>query len=247
VYLFQHETLRAIAEEQLGFDLHSYRQRIHRWAEPYREQKWPPATPRYLLRPYSRLLAAGQDLPRLVALLSDAHRHDRMLAATLTDATALAEITDAQQLLLGQPEPDLAALGLFAVERHRISLRNHALPAELPAVWVTLGQPDRAEALAHSITDLERRVTALSAVARALVQVGQWERAAQLAISAEQLRRVVMGRFSRAGGRATRGVALALAQAGQGDWAERVARAIVEPDEQTRVLSWITYHLVVAG
>jgi hypothetical protein len=48
VYLFAHETLRSIAEEELGGVVPQYRQRIHAWADDYRAQGWPEGTPRYL-------------------------------------------------------------------------------------------------------------------------------------------------------------------------------------------------------
>ncbi|HET7519428.1 MAG TPA: trypsin-like peptidase domain-containing protein, partial [Actinomycetes bacterium] len=66
VYLFAHETLRAIAEEELGGDLGPYRARIDAWVEGFRERGWPDDTPQYPLRPYGRLLATSGDLGRLV-------------------------------------------------------------------------------------------------------------------------------------------------------------------------------------
>src|SRR5262249_42759569 len=71
VYLFAHETLREIAEQQLTNDLKAYRQRIHAWADGYRGQGWPDATPRYLFRPYARLLAASGERARLAAAAID--------------------------------------------------------------------------------------------------------------------------------------------------------------------------------
>ena len=55
VYLFAHETLRVMADEELGSTC-PYRERVHRWAESYQQRDWPADTPRYLGRPYSRLL-----------------------------------------------------------------------------------------------------------------------------------------------------------------------------------------------
>jgi Trypsin-like peptidase domain len=45
VYLFAHETLQTIAEQQFGGTLAGYRDRIHRWADGWRERGWPPDTP----------------------------------------------------------------------------------------------------------------------------------------------------------------------------------------------------------
>jgi hypothetical protein len=181
VYLFAHETLREIAEEQLAGGLDAYRQRIHAWADQYRAQGWPVATPRYLLRPYGRMLATAGDLQRLIAVATDSKRHDRMLAYTYGDVAALGEIATAQQLLRGQPVPDLAAFGRLAVYRDRLANRNQAIPEELPAVWVRLRQTHRAEALARSITDPNMQARALTSVVEALAQAGQWDHAEQTA------------------------------------------------------------------
>jgi hypothetical protein len=77
-----------IAEEELAGDLGVYRRRIDTWADKYRAQGWPQNTPRYLLRPYGRLLATSGDLQRLIALATDPARHDRMLVYTQGDAAA---------------------------------------------------------------------------------------------------------------------------------------------------------------
>jgi len=180
VYLFAHETLRALAEAQLGRDLGSYRQRIHQWADRYRAHGWPEATPRYLLRPYGRLLATSGDLERLVAVATDPARQDRMLAATDGDAAALAEVTTAQQRILAQPLPDLAALGRLAVFRDRLATRNRAIPRELPVLWARLGQRHHAEALARSITDPEDQAWALAELVKTLLAISERDRAERL-------------------------------------------------------------------
>jgi hypothetical protein len=131
VFLFAHEASRELADSELGPDLDCYRQQIHQWADSYHQRGWPNNTPRYLGRPYSRMLARICDLPRLVRLVTDSARHERMLTTNLTDAAALAEVVDTQQLLLNAPEPDLAALSLIAVESFQLSLRNAAFPPEL--------------------------------------------------------------------------------------------------------------------
>lgn len=100
VYLFGHETLRDLAEDTLKDGLASCRDRLHTWAADYRERGWPDSTPSYLLRGYPRLLQATGDIPRMLALATDRHRHDRLLAATGTDAAALTEITTTQTMIL---------------------------------------------------------------------------------------------------------------------------------------------------
>ncbi len=57
VYLFTHETLRLVAEQQYGNSLGAYRDRLHTWADTYQQRGWPGDTPHYLLRSYPRMLA----------------------------------------------------------------------------------------------------------------------------------------------------------------------------------------------
>ena len=103
-YVFAHETLSAVAREKLGNDLRDYRRRIDGWADGYRERGWPAETPLYLLWPYGKLLGdeGNGDLRRLADLATDPLRHDRLLAATLGDGDAIAELAAAQKLALQQ-------------------------------------------------------------------------------------------------------------------------------------------------
>jgi Trypsin-like peptidase domain len=220
VYLFAHETLRTTAEEELAGDLGPYRRRIDAWADDYRAQGWPESTPRYLLRPYGRLLATSGDLQRLVALATDSARHDRMLSYTQGDAAALAEITTTQQLILTLPVPDLAALGRLAVHLDRLADRNRALPWDLPALWARLGQFQRAEAMARSITEPKAQAWALDRVAEALASVGQWDRAEQIARTMTDPNHQAIVLYQ---------VAKTLASVGQWDRAEQTARTITGP------------------
>ncbi|MER7695685.1 trypsin-like peptidase domain-containing protein [Streptomyces sp. NPDC096095] len=86
-HVFAHETLGVLAEEQFGNQLADYRRRLHIWADDYRERGWPSDMPVYLLRGYSRLLAATNDLPRLFACAVDRARHGRLLERTGSDAS----------------------------------------------------------------------------------------------------------------------------------------------------------------
>lgn len=230
VLLFAHQTLQATAEEYLAYDLAAYRQRIHAWADTYRERQWPAGTPQYLLRPYGRLLAATGDVRRLAELAADPARHDRMLAESRGDADALAEIGATQRLLADQPEPDLAALGLLAARRAQLIERNIAMPPKLPALWVKLGDPRKGEALVRSITDPGERAWALAALAEALAQAQLWADAERVANtitddSDQQIRALIS-------------VIEALARAHLPDHAERIARGITDnPIGQTKALA----------
>ncbi|GAA0453250.1 hypothetical protein Ade02nite_01410 [Paractinoplanes deccanensis] len=183
LYLFAHDTLRETAENQLGPALlATFRDRIHRWAEGYRDKDWPRGTPAYLLSGYPRMLFAEKDLPRLAACGSDPRRHDRLLDRTGGDAAALAEIRAAQDLVLAdRDDPDLLAMVTLTMQRERLAARNANLPTDLPAVWAALGFPDRAEALARSISDPVRGMLAMTGAVEALSRAGRYEDAAKLA------------------------------------------------------------------
>ena len=177
VFLFAHETLRAIAEQELAGDLGTYRARIDAWVDELRERGWPEDTPQYPLRPYGRLLAARGDLGRLVELATDPGRQERLLVATAGDGAAIAELTAAQHLALEQPLCDLEALGRLAVHKDHLAGRNRAVPVGLPALWVRLGQRDRGEALARALPHSRDSAQALAAVATALADAGRSDRA----------------------------------------------------------------------
>lgn len=181
VYLFAHETLRVVAEQQYGNNLALFRDRLHSWADSYRARSWPADTPLYLLGSYPRMLASTRDLARLVSCATDQARHDRMRDLTGGDALALTEISTAQRLLLADPDPDLTSLALISFQGDHLASRNAATPSYLPAVWAKLGQVTRAEALAHSIPDIARRFDALRQLAEAVARSGDFHRAKVLA------------------------------------------------------------------
>jgi hypothetical protein len=246
VYLLGHEELQQDAVRVYGpVKLAAYRQRLHVWAQIYRQQHWPTGTPEYLLRGYYRLLLATGELARAVDCATDLVRHDRMLDLTGGDTAALAEITDAQNTILATPVPDLTLMAQLAVHRQHIVDRNSNIPTDLPAVWVALGHPTRAEQLARAITEPYRQADALVGVAGALTQVGEHSRA-------EQVARTITIPYRQA--EALVGVAGALAQVGEhsraeqvATAAEQVARAITNPDLQAAALAGVAEALTQVG
>jgi lipopolysaccharide biosynthesis regulator YciM len=244
VYLFAHETLGTIAEEQLAGSLEPCHQRIHEWAESYRTRGWPKETPQYVLRPYGRLLATRADLERLAVYATDPARHDCMLGHTQGDAAALTEITVTQQLVLAQPVPDLTALGLLAIYRDRLANRNKAVPTGLPAVWVRLGQSHRGEALARSITDPKTQIEALGELVKALAGVDP-DRAMRLAADAEQTARSITDPECRDS--VLVDLAYTLIEAELWDLAVQVTRSITTPGWQVAALEQLFEALTKAG
>jgi hypothetical protein len=222
VYLLGHEELHNTAVGYLGGQrLAGYRERLHAWADTYRQRGWPTGTPEYLLSGYTRMLATLGDLPHLTALACDSARHDRMLDLTGGDAAALAEIRTTLDLICKQDIPNLTDALHLAYHRDQLADRNTNIPTDLPAVWVALGHHTRAQALAQSITDPYRQTEALTEVARALGQAGHHDQAAALAGAAEQTARTITDPYRQA--QALTAVAQALAQAGDARSASRVA------------------------
>jgi tetratricopeptide (TPR) repeat protein len=246
VYLLGHEELQSAASRYLGSQrLASYHDRLHHWANTYRERSWPPGTPEYLLSGYYRLLVALRDIPRVIACAADPARHDRMLDLTGGDAAALVEVRTALDLIAAEDSPDLGDALLIACHRDQLTERNANIPVLLPAVWATLGQPIRAEALAASITDPDRQACALAYVAGALAMVGEHQEAAAVAQQAETVARSIVRPGRR--GYAVALAVCALARAGEYRQAETVARSITLTDRQADALAVVAEALAQAG
>ncbi|MFD5633542.1 hypothetical protein ACFWJM_05270 [Streptomyces sp. NPDC127077] len=277
VYLLGHEELHNAACHYLGSDrLAGYRNRLHAWAEGYStsaggQQSWPPHTPEYLLTGYSRLLFSSGDFSRLADLATDPPRHNRMLDLSGGDIAALTEIRICQDLLLQCPEPDLYTLGRLSHHRGQLESRNAHIPSGLPAVWATLGQSNRAEALAHAISDPELQANALALVVRAVAATGDHQRAMQISgtIAKRDRQAAALGAIAEAvaitgdHGRAEQiahtvtdpwwqavalgVVAKAVAAAGDHGRAEQIAHAITDPRGRVNALGLVVEALAAAG
>ncbi|MEU9381116.1 serine protease [Streptomyces sp. NPDC048279] len=248
VYLLGHEELHNAAHHYLGPDrLTRYRDRLHTWAERYRtstdgQLPWPPHTPEYLLSGYPRMLATVGDTRRLAALATDPARHDRMLDLSGGDTAALTEIKACQDLLLSCSEPDLYTLVKLSQHRGQLESSYANIPTNLPALWATLGQPNRAEQIARSITDPYRRAKALAGVAGAVAIAGDHERARRLATYVEQIAPSITSTPRRS--QVVAGVAGAVAAVGDHERArrlaadaEQIARSIIDPTRRAQVLA----------
>lgn len=185
IYLFAHDTLQQISVQQYGRELLGYREKIHEWANTYRQRGWPADTPRYLLTDYGQLLASIGDWRRLVECGLDDARHGRMRMLTGGDGLAVTDIQLCQQALVDRSLLDLRVLAALAVELDSLVTRNNEIPAELPAVWARLGDVVRAEGLAGGKPAWRTRLN-LVAVApdnatlqrltgQALAEVDSWE------------------------------------------------------------------------
>lgn len=196
------------------------------------------SNPPFQLSGYFQMLTATGDTARLAACATDVVRHERMLDNTGGDAAALTEVTVTLDLIAAQDEPDLSAALRLARHRDYLVDRNTNIPTDLPAVWATLGQYIRAEALARSITDPNRQARALAAVTGALARAGQHEQAVTVA-------RSIPNSYWQGQGLAA--VAGALAEIGQHEQAVTAARSIIDPDTQARALVAVADALAEIG
>nr|WP_042191570.1 hypothetical protein [Kibdelosporangium sp. MJ126-NF4]CEL20162.1 hypothetical protein [Kibdelosporangium sp. MJ126-NF4]CTQ97387.1 hypothetical protein [Kibdelosporangium sp. MJ126-NF4] len=244
VYLLGHEELQATAVDEFGeARLAAYRDRLHDWADGYRQRKWPQDSPEYLLRGYFRLLTARGDLARMVDCATDPARQDRLLDLSGGDLDAIAELAACQEAVLAQEEPDLAVMARLAIHRDRLIDRNGNIPEELPALWAMLGQRSRAEALLRMITDLEQRGPAAVSLARALAEEGDADAADAVAASiisvehrAEARVAMIKPLVQRGDRRAATGIPHRMPSAGwQVEAMVELAEALVDSDDQQAV------------
>ena len=229
VYVLAHDTLREEAVAEFGDrQLYGYRDRLHIWADRYRAENWPPATPAYLLRGYFWMLNAAGDAGRQLACALDTVRHDRMRAMSGSDAAAQRELAAAKAVLLAQPDPDLSVMARLVMHGDDLSHPGKDVPRDLPAVWAVLGLADRAESLANSIHSPRQRTLALIKLAAACGVAGFRERAALVAMQAETAARIaatgMRGKDELAEYLAN--IAIALADGGLYDRAEAVTHSI---------------------
>ncbi|MEU6377623.1 hypothetical protein [Streptomyces sp. NPDC046909] len=186
-YLLAHEELRVQAEEMIGArELTRRRDALQEWADDHATRGWPEDTPAYLLRDHFLVLRRCGDLDRMLRHALDPVRHDRMLAVTGGDATALREIRLVRERLTGAGQPvDLLTLLRLAMRRTDLLDRNTWITADFARAWAELGEYDRAEAAARTLRHPERRAECLAQVARTLAVREKTEHARTLLAEAE--------------------------------------------------------------
>jgi hypothetical protein len=170
VYVLAHQELQVVANGELGKSrLTAYREDLHKWATKYRNRKWPQSTPEYLLQGYFLMLLRCDDIPRIIEYATDPHRYDRIRMVSGGDTAGLDQLLRAHDHIARHRPIDLAAIARIAVHREYIEARNALIPPGLPALWITLGCPARAEAQAGSVRSVawEREALPLMAAARA--------------------------------------------------------------------------------
>ncbi|MET7978727.1 hypothetical protein ABZW44_38170 [Streptomyces mirabilis] len=232
-HILGHEELQQAAQDGLGPQLlDRHRQRVHTWADSYRDHGWPADTPEYLLRGYTAMLAATDEAERLTTLATDRTRQDRLLDISGGDAVALADISAAQEAHTACATPDLAALARLAVHRDYLTTRNSHMPADLPAVWERLGHPVRAENLARSLSTPFEQCQGLAMMAEAASETGDRDRARDLMCAAEEIARALVHSSQQA--TLLTVLAIGAAEMGEPAQARYLAR---ELEEMGRILS----------
>ena len=107
------------------------------------------------------------------------------------------------------------------------------------------GDPDRAEALARTITDPNSRAGSLARLGTAAAQAGDMGRAGRLAAEAEALARTIADPEDRDWALAD--VAIATTRAGDLDRAEALARTLTDPYSAQRALAELARAVAQAG
>ncbi|MEU5540523.1 hypothetical protein, partial [Streptomyces sp. NPDC020362] len=187
--VFAHDTLPATALRLLGDELPSFQERVHRWADTFRERGWPADTPHFLLSGYGRMVVTSRDPERIARVVADPVRHDRMASRLLGDGPALAELQAARGAVAQDGTEDgLRSAVLLAAAHTRVTAR-HEVDVEdggLALLRARLGQIDRAQALAEAIPEDGARCFALIRLADLLAE-SEPRRALVLAEKAAEL------------------------------------------------------------
>ncbi|MGY0497020.1 hypothetical protein ACWZHB_00785 [Nocardia sp. FBN12] len=249
VYTLAHETLVEIAQRRLGTQLMAAsRDRLHEWAQSYRDEHWPPSTPEFLLRRYFTMLQTTDDVARMVMCGTDLARRQRLLELSGGDAAAFTEILTSQDSVAAQQDPELIAMVRLAIHRTHLRDQNSTTAPGFPVVWALLGQVDRAEAIARSQTDQQTKnqdPRSLASVAEATAEYGDLDRAETIAdsITDPEYRAsalaVVAGVIAAAGGIDRASTLIARA--------ETIADSITQPREQAYALTSVAEAAVKAG
>ncbi|MGC5277330.1 hypothetical protein, partial [Actinomadura citrea] len=245
LFVLAHEELQQTALHCLSGDLDNWRNRVHAWAGGYQSRGWPVGTPEYLLRGYLPMLLKVGDVERMTALATDPARLSRMLDVSGGDAAAIADITVIQEYIRDQSYPDLTSTLHLAYTRQNITQRNSNIPPNLPAAWVILGNPTRAEALAQSITSSLQRVEVLASLIEAATKVGDLDLARLLTDQAETVARSIRDPSQQAN--AWTSLARAVAATGDLDRAEAIARSITNPSQQAGALTSLAEAVAATG
>ncbi|WP_024804493.1 LysM peptidoglycan-binding domain-containing protein [Nocardia sp. BMG51109] len=223
-YTFAHGELRREAEVRMKHDMDRYRRRMDEWADEHRERGWPEDTPGYLLRDYFTMLRAAGDVDRVVALARDRDRRRLLSTIDKSGAHALAEISDALDMIAESPVPDVKNALELALDRNGIERNAELVPWGLALVWAQLGDIDRAVMLARTSGTTVSPSLAMSELVEVMVARGEAESIDPLVQSISWPTAEVRAYCARIGSETNQDVARELART-----AREVALRIVDP------------------
>jgi tetratricopeptide (TPR) repeat protein len=200
VLVFAHDALAETAHGEFANDLPEFRDHLQAWAGQHAARNWPPETPRYLLLPYARMLAARANQPDVSATIVRGLSADlfalgtnrdwllRILERTGNPAVADQEILAIQRALLAckerhdlEPDEQLYRLAALALRRRPILADQGPVTAMVAAVWAALGRTGPALTLAASIDDRPTRAQALAQLAAVWTDAGSTDQATEAA------------------------------------------------------------------
>ncbi|WP_157767828.1 hypothetical protein [Actinosynnema pretiosum] len=233
-HLFAHNELRLRAADMLGKHLGGYRERLHAWADGYRDRAWPQDTPEYLVRGYPAMLESTNEVDRLVDLATDPNRHALLLTRTGADEAALSQVAAAQRVV---GKSDLLGLARLGVHKAHLRDRNVSLHPDLPAAWAAVGEVERAEAIISTMSPFRDRLDALLVTSSVIRQNGDRDKAGELLDTAEAMARPHTQFF---GADHLRAVAEALNEFGEHERARELALTIRNEGKRSRVLDALT-------
>ncbi|MFF7156057.1 hypothetical protein [Streptomyces sp. NPDC008139] len=192
-YALSHPDLLRSVRQELG-DTGVARQTglLRTWAGHWRAAGWPDGTPPYLLTDYLRLL---DDADARTEYVLDARRQVR-LASVVGHDVALAQM-DALGPEQGEGGGNPERLGhalRFAASRASILREARQVPYRASVLYVRLGDPARARALAHSASNPLVRAARLARVAAELSRTGSEGAAATAHEAVDWLARASRGR-----------------------------------------------------
>lgn len=255
VYVFAHDSLLAQARTRCADDIPAYERHFDDWANDYAARGWPVETPRYLMRPYSRMLGArvgeattsGQTAAatdQLFTVVAHPGRSARLFARTGNPAVVDQEVIATQQVIAtakrnDAPTPDsLFRLAVLALRRQPVPAAFSDIAATIAATWASIGRSDAAIGLATSIDEPEARGKALHRVATLLAKAGLAEPSLQAAagISAADRRTLALGQ-----------VAEALAGTGHADSARHALAGLDAAENRSQIAQRVAIALARSG
>jgi len=174
--MLAHDKLREAAQEGIApAEWNKKLAALARWAASYRDRGWRADSPEYLLTGLQRVLLEVGDVAGLVAHVADLDRLELLRSVTGGDAAGLGQVNAAIEHV-GSDSANAELIVRLALVRDHLSDRNGNLPQEVPEVWVRLGEPRRAEALAESSIDPSTRSDALGLLIKPLIECGYGNR-----------------------------------------------------------------------